>query len=350
MDLWEQAVRSILHRRRSGWVRIVVPALVVLGVLAGLSTCCRTVDFTLPDFRGRLDFSGSLAFEFEFDANMEFEFDGDFSGWAKLDAVSATSLGIDLTGKVAFEQELDVDIDDDGVDERVSVIGLSDGDARDVDTVLASWEGDEYTFDEGYCYLLVVTEDSMTLITGRCNGDSPVLTCTSPTGDDESVSCVVCDAGGQCAPCDSKEVSECIDEGSEALGESRPPATPEPPPATDDASSPIADAGAMEPETAFDAGSTEDGSTPGESPDEDMVDEPEPDVTESPEYQTCVQQANALRASVSLCGLALGVEIDSLCRTSLAAVERCFESVDGASIFENPCDVLRSEDCAELVE
>ncbi len=322
-----------------------------LAVLAALNTsgCCETPDFSLPDFRGRLGFGGSVAFDFDFDVDMEFDFDGDFSGWANLDVVTAASLGIDVDGKVAYEQEIEIDIDDDGVEETVSVLGFGDGDADDVDTIVAAWEGDEYTFDEDYCYVLVITEDTVTLITGPCNSDSPGLTCTSPADDLDDVSCSVCDENGDCAECESNVVAECIDEGSDALDdrEPEPEAEPEPEPVSmPDAG--LADGDAGVPETSPDAAAPPvDGGAMTMTP-EPMT--PDPDVTASPQYQSCLQQVSTLEASVALCGLSLTVDADTLCQTSLDAVGRCFSGIDGLGFLDNPCSVLESNECSEIVQ
>ena len=251
-----------------GMMRFVKPALAALTAL-GTAGCCTTPDFSLPDFRGRLDFSGSLAFDFDFDADMEFEFDGDFSAWIDLGVVASWDFDIDIEGKVAFEQEILIDIDDDGVEEKVTIIGFSDGDPDDVDTIVAAWEGDEFTFDDGYCYVLLVTEDSVTLITGECDGDSPVLTCTSPTDDPQDVSCEVCDENGECAQCESEKVSECIEEGSDVLDEIEPDEEPDQPkPEQDSGPPPLLDAGS--PPVEVDAGMVS------EMPEAGMPDRPEP--------------------------------------------------------------------------
>ncbi len=334
--------------------RLVNPMLALAAALSTAS-CCTTPDFSLPDFRGRLDFSGSLAFDFDFDADMEFDFDGDFSGWANLDVVTSASLGIDVSGLVAFEQEIQIDIDDDGVEETVSVIGFGDGDPDDIEIIVATWEGDEFTFDEDYCYVLVVTEETITLITGPCGSESPVLTCTSPADDPDDVSCEVCDENGECARCESEEVSECIEEGSDVLDERE----PEPEPAS------TLDAGPSHVEPDAEAPRTIDAGETPEPSDEPTVDggmmtsppdagattpQPEPDVTQSAEYQTCLEQVSTLEASVALCGLSLTIDADTLCRTSLATVQDCFSSIDGLSFLENPCDVLEGDDCSEFIE
>lgn len=354
---WE---RYLLKRKRVGtaWIRKLGAGVAAAAAFACYS-CCSTPDFSLPDFRWRLDFSGSLAFDFEFDIDMEFEFDGDFSGWARLDVVTSGSLGIDISGKTAFEQDIDIDIDGDGAEERVSIIGFSDGDPDDVDTILAAWEGDESTFDEGYCYVLVVTEDTVTLIGGECNSDEAVLTCTSPADDLEDVSCEVCDENA-CERCYSSKVSECIDEGSDALDQIEPEpdddaeSDDDAEPATEDAGEAPTELDAAVPST--DSGASSEAGTPRsdggapEAPEAGEVEAPEPDITESAEYQSCRQQVSTLEASVALCGLSLTVDADTLCRTSLSEVEDCFSSIDGLSFLDNPCNVLESSDCSEIVE
>jgi hypothetical protein len=293
---------------------------------------------------GRLAFSGSLAFDFEFDFDMEFDFDidFDFSAWAHLDAATAVSLGIDidLSGKVAYEQELEIDIDDDGVKESVSVIGFGDGDPDDLDVVITAWEGDEYTFDEGYCDVLVWKTDSVTLLTGPCDDDGPLLTCTSPDDDLDDVSCEVCDADGNCAQCDSGKVSECIDEGADELDDIEPEPEPEP-------------QGEPEPTPVItDAGAPPVTSEPDASPGSWAVakPEPEPDVTQSAEYEACLQQVSVLETSGSLCGLSLALEAEALCQGFLSEVAACVSGIDALGLLDSPCSVLQSDECSEVVE
>lgn len=324
--------------------------------LAGLTAlattgCCTSPDFDLGDMNGRVAFSGSLAFDFDFDLDMEFGFDGDFAAWAHLDAATAASLGIDITGKVAYEQELDIDIDDDGVNETVSVIGFGDGDPDDIDAVITAWEGDEYTFDEGYCYVLVWTSNTVTLLTGPCEGEGPLLTCSSPEDDLDDVSCEVCDEDGNCAQCDSQKVSECIDQGADELDDIAPGPQPEPEPVMTDAGAPP-DTG--EPSASSGPWSTtkptpEPAAEPEPTPEPAAEPEPEP-ATPSPEYQACLDQVRALETSVSLCGLSLTLEADALCQGFLSEVEGCVSGVDALGLFDSPCSVLQSDDCSEVVE
>jgi hypothetical protein len=319
-------------------------------------------DFNVGDMGGRVEFSGSLAFDIEFDADMEFEFDGDFSGWGDLDGATSLSLGIDvdIEGKIAYEQELDIDIDDDGVEEEVRVIGFGDGDPDEIDTVVTAWKGDIYTFDDGYCYVLVWNDNTVTLLTGRCDEGGPVLACQSSEDDLSDVSCQVCDEAGRCSECDGTTVDECISDGAEELDE-----LPEPEPTetdetqTDEAQTEVepTDAGPTEP-SAADAGAADAGSPvvgePDASTEPEPTDseptEPEPDPTESEAYRTCLDQLSVIEGSLSLCGLSLTLEVSELCSGHLSAVNACFSSIDGLDIFDSPCNALQSDDCSEVVE
>lgn len=329
------------------------PALPALAALFA-GGCCSVPDFNVGDMDGRLDFSGSLAFDFDFDADMEFEFDGDFSGWGRLGGATSVSLGIDLSGKTAYEQDIEIDIDDDGVEESVSVIGFSDGDPDAIDTVVAAWEGDVYTFDDGYCYVLVATETTVSLLTGPCEEDGPVLTCTSPADDLDDVSCEVCDEAGRCSECDGTTVGECISDGAEELD-----ALPEPDPTdadetevtdTESQTDTDADVDAAPPEpSAADAAAPTETVEPDASS-EPTATEPEPDPTDSEAYRTCMDQLSAIEAGVSLCGLSLRLDTSELCDGHLAAVDACFSSIDGLGLLDSPCDELQSDDCSEVVE
>lgn len=324
---------------RRGFMKSVLTGLTALSV-AG---CCKTPDFNVGDMSGRMAFSGSVAFDFDFDADMEFDFGGSFSAWGRLGAATAASLDLDITGKLAFEQQLDVDIDDDGVEETVSVIGFGD-DADHIDTVVASWEGDKYTFDDGYCYVLVWANDTLTELTGPCDGNGPVLTCTSPDDNPDDVSCEVCDENGSCARCESRTVEACIDEGSDALAES----TPEPEP------SPLPDAGSPPATTERDAAAPDAGTpTPPDAAapiDTGNVEPQMPPQTNTAEYQACLGQVSALEVSVSLCGLSLALDASQLCEGNLAAVGTCFSSIDALGLLDSPCSVLQSNDCNGVVQ
>jgi hypothetical protein len=349
------------------------PSLRTLAVLIA-GGCCSMPDFNVGDMDGRLDFSWRLAFDFDFDADMEFDFDADFAGWAGFGAATAVNLGIDLSGKVAYEFDIDIDIDDDGVKESLSVLGFGDGDPDDIDIVVAAWKGDVYTFDDGYCYVLVANEDTVTLLTGPCDEDGPVLTCTSPAADRDEVSCEVCDEAGRCTQCDGTTVEECISDGAEELDD-----LPEPEPeetaagslrdagsdgmdvttnGTDiDASAPdpsAADAGTTASATTTaqnDASSDPTGSTEATGSAEPATsNEPEPDPAESEAYRTCMDQLSVIEASISLCGLSLTLDSSELCEGHIGAVQACFSSIDGLGFLDSPCDELESDDCTEVVE
>jgi hypothetical protein len=333
---------------RLHFIKPVWPAFMAL-VAGG---CCTTPDFNVGDMDGRLDFSGSLAFEFEFDADMEFDFDGDFSGWAGLGAATSLSLDIDIEGKIAYEQEFDLDIDDDGVEEEVRVIGFGDGDPNELDTVVATWQGDVYTFDDGYCYVLVWSDDSVTLLTGPCEEDGPVLACTSPADELDDVSCEVCDEAGRCTECDGTTVGECISDGAEELDdlpEPEPTETEETDIATETETGTTVDAAMPEP-GASDAGAPTVTDEADASPEPTTTEEPEPEPTDSEAYRTCLDQLSVIEGSLSLCGLSLTLETSELCSGHLGAVNACFSSVDGLDIFSSPCSALESDDCSEVVQ
>jgi hypothetical protein len=339
---------------RSHFMKPPLRALVAL-IVAG---CCTLPKFNVGDMDGRLAFSGHLAFRFDFDAHMKFNFDGDFAGWSGLSAATAVSLGIDWSGKVAYAQKRDIDIDDDGVKESVSVIGFGEGDPDDVETVVATWKGDVYTFDDGYCYVLVSKANTVTLLSGRCDEQGPVLTCTSPADDLQDVSCEVCDEAGRCSKCDGTTVDECISDGSKQLDRLPEPEPESEPPAQSDAGADAAEVDASVPEpVARDAGaptmaepdaSIEPDASPMPAPDASPM--PEPDPTQSAAYRTCMDQLSVIEASVSLCGLALKLEGSELCSGHLSAVKACYSSIDGLSLLDSPCGTLKSDDCSEVVK
>lgn len=285
-----------------------VPLCLLLGTLLNVSSCCDKPEFEVTDMRLRAEFSFSVAIEIEFSLDLEISFDGDLAAWGNLGAATAAAFDYDFSGKTAYAQRLQVDIDDDGVAESVDFLVFSDGAPSDYDHGFAAWRGDRYSFDKGYCYVLSWQDDSAVLMSARCGSTEPALACPLESGEADTSECEVCDATGACAACGSSTVADCIDEGSAAL----------------EPDEPMGEGGA-----AGAAGAP--GVTSGGSVDA--------------EFDSCVEEVAGLVDFGVDCGLEPELDAVVLCEDNLSDVNTCFLAVEGAALIGWTCEALASDVC-----
>jgi hypothetical protein len=257
----------------------------------------------------RAEFGFSAVIDIDFSFESEIMFDGDLAAWADLGAATAAVFDYDFTGKTAYALELELDIDNDGVAETVKFLLFSDGSGSDYEHGFASWRGDRYSFDRGYCYVLSWEGDDALLMSGPCGSTGPALACPMQSGEADSSNCQVCDASGECAACSESTVSACIEEGSAEL---------DPPDVVVGEGGAAGAAGA--PGTAT-TGSVD------------------------AEFDSCVEEVRELQRAADDCDLDVDLDSAALCEERLSDVNLCFLAVEGARLFSSTCDAVESSVC-----
>jgi len=284
----------------------------LVGALTATYACCKDMDLGFGGLRGTLSFSFDVALNFEFEGSSSGSFDWDWSEWSGVSAASDASLDFESGGDwTTFEQTVETDIDDDGVLETVTFLGVSPtGSADDVTRGFATWKGDKYTYDEGYCYLMTWDQSGARVMSAPCEDAGPAAVCSIEEDSNEDATCEACDSSGACTPCPSKkgEVGECLSDAEDELGEAEPPA------AMGGSSS----------------GVGIDGS-----------------VGASVELDLCLSQARTLSDHGVDCGEA-ALDADAVCEESLLEVEACLLAVEAVGLFGSPCGVIDSTSCGGL--
>lgn len=311
-----------------------------LVAVGAVTSCCNTPEFEMGDMGIRAEFGVNVAFDFEFSLDFEFNFDGDLSGWANLFAATSVTFNYDFSGKVAYATEVEIDIDDDGVAETVKFLGFSStGSPDDIDRGFASWKGDEYSFDEGYCYVLSWQGDDAVLMTGRCGSSQPALMCPMPSGEFDAGRCEVCDDEGACAPCDSELVASCVSEGEAALRSNTSSSGVGGATATSSTSTTTGSSAGGAAGAAGEAGSMASGTTASN------VTATGTTTGGSVEFDSCVEEVRRLEQAGAACGANSELDSTMLCEERLSDVNLCFLAVEGAGLFGSECDVVSSDVC-----
>jgi len=281
-------------------------------VLLVIGSCCDDPELQLSDMNARIDFAATVSLAVEFDLNMALEFGGDFAGWSGVSAASSANLAASIGGD-AYQQTVQLDIDDDGVEEAVRWVAFSDVGPEAPQQLLAAWEGDKYSFDAGRCYLLAQQGAEVRLLSAQCQQPQPALVCVR-AGDAESALCQVCDEQGTCAACKSDSVLGCVEEGAREL-----------------AKAPDLGGGGA----GGDAGG---GGAPGGGSTGSI----------SVEFDSCVEQTKLIASAAKSCAHAPPRQAAVLCEQELSAVNICFAAVGAADLFGSPCAALDSKACSTV--
>jgi hypothetical protein len=350
-----------------GWGVLALSTLVVA------QACCSDYQLRVGKLRGQMDFGFDVAADVEFDWDMQFNFDFDWTGWAKISAATAANLDFDGFGSLTFGTRTSGDVDDDGVDERVRLVAVAGDEPAEPDRVFAAWEGDEYSFDEGICYLLWWDGKQIDLLSSRCGNDEPALHCVMTRGNEASLSCDVCNGNGACTECSAQQtVDDCITTGEDQLPDE--PGAPNAEggsagqnqsaggsagqngPAGGDAGqgepaggsagrseagggSNLAGAGgaAGSPATGGnEAGGVPNAETGGSSGQGGGT-------SVSAEWSTCIEELRTIRSDARDCGLAEPLDDDTLCSERLSDVNLCYLADIGSGLFTSPCSVLEED-------
>jgi hypothetical protein len=281
-------------------------------VLLITGSCCDEPELKLSDMDARVDFGVRASAAVDFDLGMELQFDGDFAAWSGVAASDANVSLAPLNGS-AYQQTLRLDMDDDGVTEIVRWMAFSDAGPEKPQQLLATWQGDKYSFDSGRCYLLVEQGGDARLISGDCQSTEPALVCDR-SGDARKASCQVCDEQGTCTTCEAPTVVGCIEEGTRSLG-----------------TAPNSGTGA----TGGNAGSSGGGGGTANGGGSISV-----------EFDSCIEQTKLIARAARSCDHAAPREAAILCEQELGAVNVCFAAVGGADLFGSPCASLDSDACS----
>ncbi len=301
-----------------------------------VGSCCSDPELEVPQLRGRLDFGFDVAFDVGFDADMRVDFDGDLALWCGIDVATEWTVDFDLSGFDAYEQTLDVDIDDDGVPEKVVLIAFATDDPSDPERVFSTWKGDEYTYDAGRCYLLWWDGATVMMLSAPCGNGEPALLCSKERDEATSFSCDVCEASGRCAPCDARTVDDCEQEGAEALD--RTPAPTGGASGTGGASATGGAAGAAGTVTAGSAGAPAGGSAGAPAG--------AAGAAGAANQEACADQAVFLANRAKACDLSNLRATPELCSERSAETYRCYLAVNGLDQLGSDCDALTSSVCA----
>lgn len=315
-----------------------------------LTACCDERNATVGDMQGRLRFGFEFAAKVKFDFSVRFNFASDIRVWSGVLAASTANLHYDIAGKVASRQTVKVDVDDDGVDETVDLVAFGETDGSTPERVFAVWKGDEYTFDEGRCYLLWWEGSQIEMLNGACQVDEPALHCEATAPKADALACDVCSETGACAPCHGGTVPDCEKEGERTLrsesgtggkggsggtrdsgadgalhaaGGTADASTTDAPatdaPATEDAEIVRVEAGAE---------ATVSGSASG-----------------SVEFNSCVEQTKSLQSSANRCSRGALADTSVLCQDRLSDVNLCYLAVQATGLINTECSALANQVC-----
>lgn len=338
--------------------------MLTLSVFVAAQACCDDYKLRVGSLSGRMDFGFDAAADVDFDWDMRFDFGWDWSGWAGISAATEANLDFDWTGAGSFRTRINGDVDDDGVDEKVRLIAVAKDDPSDPDRVYATWKGDEYSFDQGICYLLWWEGRRIELLSARCDESEPALHCSMTWGNESSLSCDVCNDAGACMQCGTDQtIADCVRAGEEELPDEPEPSNTEGgsagrPGVVGDAgreaaggSSSSAGAGGTSASFAGTAGAevsiagaggTKTGIRPtGGTAGGSIVDG---GIDVSVEWSTCVEQVAWLTSEARDCDMAEPRDDDTLCSERLSEVNLCYLAVEAAvqtgGFITSPCRVL----------
>jgi len=308
----------------------------VSAALIAVGSCCTDPELEVPSLRGRLDFGFDVASDVAFDADMRVDFDGDLALWCGIDAATEWTVDFDFSGLDAYEQTLDVDIDDDGVPEKVVLIAFAAADPADPERVFCSWKGDEYTYDAGRCYLLWWEGDTVRMLSAPCGRDEPALSCSKERDDAASFSCGVCEESGRCAPCDARTVDDCVQEGADALGTTTP--------STDDTGGASGTGGVAG--VSGEAGAPAAGHAGAPAGGSAGASSGAAGAAGAAAEESCADRAVFLATRAKACDLANLRPISELCSARVAQVDQCYLAVNGFDRLGSECDALTTAVCA----
>lgn len=291
--------------------------------LVGTAACCDEPELRVGDIQAMGDFSLSVSVGVEFSVEHAIVFDGDLPAWSGLAAAGNADVEYEFSSKHAYARELELDIDDDGVREKVEYLGFSNGSPANIERGFASWHGDRYSFDTGYCHLLSWQGAFGLLLSGHCGSTGAAVAC--PVGLERSTEpiCQVCDATDACSVCSSQTLTECLREAKVSV-------------AGGDIDAATATATAIATATA--TATTGAGVTVG-------IGGAAGAGSVSVDFDSCVAEVQRLADVGRQCGLPDGLDSSSLCREQLSDVNICFLAVEGAGIFGSVCAVAASASC-----
>jgi hypothetical protein len=275
----------------------------------GMRGCCESTGLSLGRFSGFMDLSYRLSLDVDLSLFTSFELGGRIGAWADIELLADLELNLDLDAVIFKQASLQQDIDRDGKEESVSLLAAVDEQSGEAVRVFVAWKGDEYTLDEGRCYLAWVEGDSLRLASASCGERESPIICSAPIDDPDRLSCQSCTEEGECTQCDTKgEADDC-----------RPEQAVEP-----DGSGQGRDAGVFE-------DAAVDGSV-------------EPDAATGAVRSACEKQVKRLAAEVEACGLNLSLEAELLCEGDMGAVQACFSAwVTADTLGQDICPVLGQE-------
>lgn len=287
----------------------------LLIVPLGMRGCCESTGLSLGRFSGFMDLSYRLSLDVDLSLFTSFELSGRIGAWADIELLADLELNLDLDAVIFKQASVQQDIDRDGKQENVSLLAAVDERSGEAVKVFVAWKGDEYTLDEGRCYLAWVEGDSLRLASASCGERENPIICRAPIDDPDRLSCQSCTEDGECTQCDT---------GGEA-DDCRPEQAVEP-----DGSGPGDDAG-ISGDAAVD-GSIEPDAATGQ------------DAATGAVRAACEKQVKRLAAEVQACGLNLSFEAKLLCEGDMGAVQACFTAwVTADTLGQDVCPVLGQE-------
>ncbi|MBN2340639.1 MAG: hypothetical protein JXX29_06375 [Deltaproteobacteria bacterium] len=194
--------------------------LIVLAVHLLVGGCCDGGKLRLPRMDGFLD--GVFELSGDFDWNLAIDVDADFSFalWSGISIANAARLGIQIDLDATFEiGTISFDVDNDGFDEEVEALIVSNPQSQVQSLVLFKWSGDKYTLDDDMVYLAWVSANTVMMVTMESGSSSGAMVCEhGAVGDDETV-CRACNASFACEVCDeSSSLESCVSAGETVIG------------------------------------------------------------------------------------------------------------------------------------
>ncbi len=308
-----------------------------LAVVVCLYGCCGDVNLSLGRFSGFMSGSFRLAGDIDIDGLSSFDLTVSIGGWAGVSFVTDIELDIDLSGFSFVTGDKKEDIDEDGADETVRVLVAVDEDDEDNNRVFLAWKGDEYTLDEGQCYLAWLVGETLWLASAPCDEPEGGIVCQMRADDESSMSCEGCDRSGACRECDADgKAKDCQAQARMDAGV--------PLDEMDAGVSVDADIDAdIDGDIAVDAGV--DGDIAGDADVDGSVSaDAAVDASGQVEGLGCEGQVFALADEADACGLDVSLDEQTLCEQNPAEVGICyvvFQGIDALGL--DTCSVVRDE-------
>ncbi len=312
-------------------------ALFGLFTMAGLflfGSCCEDQKLEVSELDLRLRGGYEASIDVEFDWDMQFEWDWDWSGWSHIDASASQSFEFDGEEWFTFENHVDADVDDDGVDESVNLIAIAEHQPTDPERIYVTWRGDEYSFDAGMCYLLWWEGTTTKLLMAHCGRQEPAIACEMRQGRRGSLDCGACNELGVCVDCgEQQKVSECIDLGAEEL--------------PNESNAKGGQGGGAGQGEGGSSGQTGQSGSAGEgeggSSGQAGTAGAAGDITVTTEWSLCVAQVDSLRDDAEDCNRDNMLQTEELCRNRLSDVDLCYLAVEAGGLFVSACSVMDQE-------